>query len=195
MSTQHPTHPAPRTVTRRALSIIGGLLLAAFVTAPASADADLATADPADGATVAGTPAIITLTFTQALTENSLFNLKAADGTILARGALDPASDLALVLVPPPLAAGVYTIEWQSRAQDGHLQKGRITFTVLESSPSPTPPPAAGQSPAPTASPGATQRADEPSAGSATDVAIPIAAGLLLVGVLAFLLLRKGRSA
>lgn len=186
-----------------------GLFLAVVVATPAAAHAELATADPADGATVTGSPALITLTFTEAITDKSLFNLKASDGTIVGKGAVDPADDMALVLGPPALAAGTYTIEWQAAAADGHIEKGRTAFTVVEPAPSPTPPPTAipaststdAPTNAPSEAPSATAAGtpatpvDGAPAGTTTDAVIPILGGLVLIGALAWFLLRRGRTA
>jgi copper resistance protein C len=193
------------------LALVAGLILAAVVAIPAAAHVALATSDPADGATVAGAPELITLTFTEGVGANSFFNLKAEDGTTLGRGEPDPADTATMVLVPPALEPGAYRVEWSAVGSDGHIEKGRFTFAVEAPTPEPTVAPTATPEPTgtasptaaptdvPTASPDATAAptpgpGDESPAASAGDALIPIVAGLVLLGGLAVFLLRRSRS-
>ena len=108
------------------------------------------------------------------------------------------------------LAPGAYVIRWTAVAEDGHVERGRLTFTVEEPTPSPSPTPApteaasesASASPSaspvatPTATPAPSPSADTtPVASGGTDVLLPIVAALAIVGVVAYLVLRRGRTA
>ena len=111
------------------------------------------------------------------------------------------------------LGPGAYTIAWTAAAEDGHIERGKLGFTVLEPTappatptplPSATPSAVPSVSPTPTPAPTGTPVATEaPSPGPDTgapvastgDVLLPIVAGLVLVGVVGFLVLRRGRPA
>jgi hypothetical protein len=130
--------------------------------------------------------------------------LRDASGAQLAKGAVDPADDTVMRLVPPNLAPGTYEIRWTSAATDGDILRGTLHFQLASPTPSPTAAPTAtstatasasatpapsvvaSPSPAPSASTG-------PARASGADVLLPIIAALVLVGVLGAVLLR-GRS-
>ncbi len=167
---------------------------------------------PEDGATVQGTPAEISATFSEPLeTDGSTFSIRDAAGERLAVGSIDPDDPTRLVIDPvPELAPGRYEIRWQAASADGHIERDTWSFTVEAATPTPAPTPdasvapsqsggpGASASPAPTPSPTATPSgslapAGDP-AGSTSDVLLPIIAGLAIVIVAAALLLsRRGR--
>jgi hypothetical protein len=84
------------------------------------------------------------------------------------------------------------------------VERGRLTFTVEQptASPSPAPTEAASASPSvvpsatPVATPAPSPSADTaPVASGGTDVLLPIVAALAIVGVVAWFVLRRGRTA
>jgi copper resistance protein C len=187
-------------------AVVAGLFLAPAI---AVAHAELATVTPADKATVEGSPTEIVMTFTEALKPaNSSIKLVDASNAVVAEGSTvdaDTPTTMRLALADD-LAPGTYTVRWISAsAQDGDLDKGTTTFTVValpsaapsaapsevaSASPSAAPSvvtsvaPSAGPSPAPTVP-----------ATSTSDAVIPIVVALIVLAALGAWLLRgRGRS-
>ncbi|HEX5825906.1 MAG TPA: copper resistance CopC family protein [Candidatus Limnocylindrales bacterium] len=205
-------HDRPSSVPARLFAILAALLLALTVAAPVAADAELDRSEPEDGEVLATPPTEVTLRFTAGLDAGkSSVRLLGPDGdTEVARGT--PAEDGAKTMRIEDLALvpGVYTVRWTSAALDGHLVRGRFTFTVSEPTPAPATPtptpteaPSIAESAAPSppataapTSPTPTASADQsPAAASGGDVLVPIVAALALVGVVGFLVLRRNRAA
>ena len=202
--TRGMTSRYPRAVATLAI----GVMILAGLPATALGHAELDTATPADGSTVEGTPDLIELLFTEAVTEGSSLELRGADDTVLATGGPDPAGTIRMTLIPPTLGPGTYTVRWTARAADSHVERGTVSFTVVEPpptpsatptpapsvtaapTPSPTPTPEATPSPSPTPSPEPT---DPTAAGG--DVLIPIVAAVVLLGVLGAYLVRRRSGA
>lgn len=98
-----------------------------------AAHTELRWSRPADGETLAASPAEVRLRFTTPVepryTRLSLF---AADGAELALPALVGAegSREFHVVLAAPLPPGVYTVQWRTTAADGHLIEGAFAFTV-----------------------------------------------------------------
>jgi putative copper export protein/methionine-rich copper-binding protein CopC len=113
----------------------GALALALLVPARARAHGHLERARPAAGARLAAPPRELRLTFTEtpALAFTRLELLDASGATI----ALAPptlAADAPRTVVSSvgaTLTAGTYTVVWQMAGDDGHLTRGRFTFTVI----------------------------------------------------------------
>jgi methionine-rich copper-binding protein CopC len=193
--------------SRRPLRRWLALLLAAalLVLAPAtvSAHSELATSDPADGATVEGTPAEIVGTFTEPLADGSSLTLRDAAGATLATGAPEGADPVEISFEPPELEPGTYTLEWTAVATDGHVDRGTVTFEVAAAptpSPTPTPEPTASPdaSPTPVATPEPTPAAspspdpDTTGDGATESAVIPIVVALaFLAGLGAYLIRRR----
>ncbi len=206
----------PRSVSARIiLPIVAGLMLAMLVALPALGHADLVRSDPAADSILSAPPETITLRFSEGLdAAKSSFKILGPDGTAgTGRASKDGSRVMAatgLVLGP-----GVFTIEWAAVAEDGHVERGTLAFTVSEPSPAPatpTPPPATVQSaspsvtatatPAPTTppsavpSPGPGSGTDTTStSASGSDVILPIAVALALVALVGVLVLRRSRTA
>jgi len=179
-----------------------GMMILAALPAAVLGHAELDTATPADGSTVDGTPDLIELLFTEAVTEGSSLELRAGDDAVLATGGPDPAGTIRMTLVPPTLDSGTYTIRWTARASDGHVERGTVTFTVAVSKPTPSPTAAPSITPVPTASAAPTPEvtpspspapADPTAAGG--DAIVPIVAAVVLLGVLGAFLLRRRSGA
>jgi methionine-rich copper-binding protein CopC len=173
-----------------------------------SAHAELDTAAPVDGSTVAGPFAgPIVLTFTEALASGSGAELIDSAGAVPVTTTVDGST---MTVTPSTvLPAGGYEVRWTSIADDGHVERGTVRFTVeIAATPEPTTSstPAASSTAAPSASPppspAVTAASAAPSAGSGTSgdassgggVILPIVAGTLLVGALAILLIRRRDS-
>lgn len=112
------------------LAAAAALLLAAT---PALAHAHLASSDPADGATVATAPVILTLTFTEGLElAFSGVNVTGPTGGVATRPAhLDPGNaEMLVVPFDSALPAGAYTVDWHALSTDGHKTTGSYHFTV-----------------------------------------------------------------
>lgn len=209
----------------RPLALPAALLLALAITAPAMAHAELVSSDPQDNGVLATPPTVITLTFSEGLDQaKSQFKLVGPDGGTVGTGKAAKDGGQVMTLDGLALGPGAYTIKWTSAAQDGHLDRGTLSFAVSEptpapATPAPTPAPtvaaseaasappsaASSQAPASAPAPGATAAVASPTAsaapdptpagGSGTDALIPIAVGLVLVaGVGAFLMRRSRRA-
>lgn len=173
----------------------------------AFAHAELVASSPQDLAIIEGTPALVELQFTEALTSKSSIELVGPGGSIATGGPVtgEPAT---MALVPPALEPGVYSVRWTAATDDGHIERGAITFTLTEPppTPSPSPPPSATQGPTPIPSPSGSPEpplpspaptgAGNPGAGDAADlvVLLAVAAVAIVVGFATRILLR-GRDA
>jgi methionine-rich copper-binding protein CopC len=101
---------------------------------PALAHADLASADPAAGATVKTAPTEISITFTEEVEPKfSSIQVLDAGGTRVDEGASHtaPGNEKLLSIGLKPLAAGTYKVIWHATAaDDSHKTKGNYVFTV-----------------------------------------------------------------
>jgi copper transport protein len=117
-----------------ALAGLVGLWLAGPAAAPAAAHAQLISSTPGAGELLAESPAELRLAFSEPLDPSFLdVDLLDQDGGTLAPdiGRVDPADDHALVAPMPPLADGLYTVNWRVlSAADGHVTQGFFTFGV-----------------------------------------------------------------
>ena len=150
----------PNSRSRRRIAGPLGLAAAVFLLAalvapgPVLAHAALEAADPAPDSTIPETPELVTADFTDRLDPGlSSLTLAGPGGTILATGGVAPGDPEALqmVLRPPTLVEGVYTVGWKAvSADDGNVETGTYAFTIAAPTSSPTAPPA---TPAPTPTP------------------------------------------
>ena len=197
--------PAVSTSTRSITPVVAALLLVVAVAAPAFAHAEIKTSDPEDAAVLATPPTVITLTFTEGLDQaKSSFVLDGPAGAVGTGKAVEQGGTV-MTLAGLTLAPGAYTIKWTSASTDGHLDRGTLSFTVLEpaSAPATTPPsnasaasgvaPSAATSAAPAASAGGGDAGTTSSSG--TDVLLPIILGLAIVAGLGAFILRRSRRA
>lgn len=190
------------------------MLLAFLAPQAAFAHADLAEAEPADGATVEGTPGLVSLLFTEPQDVHSSIELVGPSGPIATAG---PAADdpLTMRLAPPPLNPGSYTVRWTAVGDDGHIERGTVTFTVTEPPPTPAPSPTPpSPAPTPTATAATTPAPPTPSAatssispspapdpsdggGAGADVGslLAILVVAVVIGIVTRRLLRAGRGA
>ena len=217
--------PGSPPLPRRAFAVLSGLLLALAIVAPALAHVALVTSTPADKAVLDTPPTTITLTFSERLSASeSSFKLIGPTGTVGTGrvGSDDNVMTLSgLVVDGRPLGSGAYEIRWTAKGTDGHLERGKLTFTITEPTPEPTAQPSAEATApaaeptdaptadAPTAVPAATgpaatgpaattaQTGDgtTPAATSSADVLVPIVVALIVVIGLGALALRRSRGA
>jgi methionine-rich copper-binding protein CopC len=194
----------PRSRGLRAALLVLGALIALALPITASAHADLVSATPADKSTVNGTPTEIVLTFSESLDPaKSSMILRDPSGSQVAKAGVDPAEDTVMRLTPPALEPGAYEIDWTSAALDGHLLRGKVTFTVTAPTPSPTVAPTLpasavasatpATSAAPTPSP-ASSAVPAPASTSGADVVVPVLVAIVLIAVLGAWLLRGRMS-
>jgi methionine-rich copper-binding protein CopC len=141
-----------------------GLLLVSTVT-PVLAHAELVKSDPAAGSTVTDVRAI-TLTFSEPLdASKSSFKLIGPDGTTI--GSAGVVSPRTMMMPDVAIGPGRYTVRWTSAATDGHIERGKFTFTVAVPAVTPAPAtvapatdaPVATDAPAATDAPVATEAA------------------------------------
>jgi len=108
--------------------------LSVAVPAAALAHADLASADPASGATVKPAPTAISITFTEEVEPKfSTIEVQDAKGKRFDDGKATTAPDNAKLLSVKlkPLAPGTYKVIWHATAaDDSHKTKGSYAFTV-----------------------------------------------------------------
>lgn len=98
----------------------------------ASAHAFLDRASPAVGAEVSGSPAALTLNYTEPV-EPAFSTVQVVDGggVRVDQGPLRTEGDgRLLALGLKPLAPGVYTVIWHVTSVDTHKTEGRFNFTV-----------------------------------------------------------------
>ena len=103
-------------------------------TGAALGHADLASADPAAGATVKTAPTAISITFTEAVEPKfSSIEVLDAAGTRVDDGKAQtaPGNEKLLSVGLKPLAPGTYKVIWHATAaDDSHKTKGSYEFTV-----------------------------------------------------------------
>jgi methionine-rich copper-binding protein CopC len=205
-------------MTRRVPLLAAALALALLPAAvtPVLGHVGLVRSDPAAGSTVRGVRTV-TLVFSEPLRKGvSSFRLEGPGDATLGTGMVT--GPRRMTLDGLDLAPGQHTVKWVAAGDDGHLERGRFSFTVEASAHTvapvtPPPSPASGSAnwpagtapptgaplaaptgitPSPVASP---SQATPTSSASGTDVIIPIVAGLAIVGVVGALVLRRSRAA
>jgi len=119
-------------MTRLLLSLgVTALLLTA---GHAFAHADLASSDPASGATIAAAPAKISITFTEEVAPKlstievlDPMGMRADDGA----AQIDDSDPKVLTIGLKSMGAGTYKVNWRAIAtDDGHKTEGSYQFTV-----------------------------------------------------------------
>lgn len=107
-------------------------MLLTFAAASAIAHGVLERAIPAADSTVHGSPAEVTLSFSQAL-EPAFSTLRVLDasGNRVDRQDQSLGADARRLRVSlPPLAPGSYRVLWRVLSKDGHISSGDLSFTV-----------------------------------------------------------------
>src|SRR5437016_5445438 len=119
------------TIRRRCLTaLLAALTLALLTVAGAAAHADLISSEPAAGSTVAGSPSVIRLSFSQPLLSTSAIQLFTGQfvpvtglNTVVAGSEMQAA-------LGRPLAPATYTVQWSAATDDGHTTEGSYQFAV-----------------------------------------------------------------
>ena len=99
----------------------------------ALAHGDLATSNPAAGATVKAAPAEVSITFTEEVEPSfSGIEVQDAEGQRVDQGEAHSAPDDAKVLIVglKPLAPGTFKVLWHNNSLDSDKEKGTFEFTV-----------------------------------------------------------------
>ncbi|WP_419900489.1 copper resistance CopC family protein [Roseomonas sp. USHLN139] len=111
----------------------GILAVALGVLAPgaASAHAMLHSSDPADGATLNGSPRTLSLAFTEdcRVTSLRLVDESGREHQVRREGGR-AASSQATATLAGPLRPGAYRLEWRAMGDDGHVMSGAVRFAV-----------------------------------------------------------------
>ena len=186
--TPRPARPGSRWVA----CVAAVLILLVLGPAAGLAHADLATSDPADGATLMASPETITATYLEAFdTKRSSMELLGPSGATLATNEPATAATAESMTISGfgTLAAGTCSVRWTtSTPDDNGIERGTFTFTLAAgtlvpgASPSAAPDPAATDVAAPGVGGGS-------ASGGVGDVAIPLVmlAALVVVGLAWFL--------
>lgn len=124
-----------RGATLVALVLVAGLVLASVAT-PVAAHASLSESDPANGEQVETVPEDVTLSFSGDGVQNADVSVTGPDGEDVSGDAeIDP-DDTRIVTVPLEASAngddaeGMYTVQWEVLADDGHTTSGSFFFSV-----------------------------------------------------------------
>jgi hypothetical protein len=188
-------HSHPR---RRAVAWLTTLTLALAWPVTALGHAELVSSEPADGSTVQDPfTGPIVLTFDQALAVGSGAELifPSGDTHTFEPDATEP-TRITIDDFQDSLQIGPYAIHWTSVSDDGDILRGTVSFTVAAATASVTPGPTAEPSGEPSGEPTA-----EPSTPPGDNVApsdvgpeviVAILAGLVIVGLFGWRLLRRG---
>lgn len=102
------------------------------------AHARLTKATPADGAALSQAPTVVVLAFNEAPElEFSKVSVIGPDGNVLVeRVPLQGGDQNSLKIpLPPPLAAGSYTVRYRILSVDGHLVEGKTAFSLAPAAP------------------------------------------------------------
>jgi copper resistance protein C len=204
---------------RLGLPIVALVLAGLALPLAVAAHAELVTASPKDGDTVAGNPPEIHATYSENLDpDGSSLGLLDPSGARVARGGVvaDGGPKEMFIRDLPSLAPGVYTVRSTTRsADDGDIERVTWSFTVTAPTPTKTLPspsseptpictdgcdgqqtggPTASATPLPTLAPtpSATEGTATPTSGSG-DTTLPIIAALAIVAIAGILLVTRGR--
>jgi methionine-rich copper-binding protein CopC len=108
----------------------------------ARAHSEFERADPPPGAQVATAPPELRLIFTEPLSTTSQAYLHGANFQPVAgvQSQVDAADPRQLIVRTPPLAPGVYTVQWLAVGQDRHALRGSYQLAITgQALPNPTP--------------------------------------------------------
>ncbi|WP_426989451.1 copper resistance CopC family protein [Pseudarthrobacter sp. Y6] len=153
-----------RSIRRQLLSVVLGTFVFAAAlmgfSAPASAHDAAESSSPAQGATVATTPAQVSVTFSKnPLGIGAQFSVKDSSGAEWADGAVEIVDSTATQKLKAGAPAGAYTVAWRVVSSDSHPIEGTFGFTATAA--------AAGAAPSGTSAAGASPSAAIPTMGTA----------------------------
>ncbi|WIM94199.1 copper resistance protein CopC [Actinoplanes oblitus] len=184
-------------MTKRLLLALAATLTLLIPAAPAWAHNALVEATPAKNATLTKAPAAVKLRFLEKLPDTTKMAVTGADGSSPEQSPAAVSGKTISVTFPEPLPNGVYTVEYQVAAEDGHVTESSYKFTVAvpgaaTSAPASATP--AAPSPAATTVSAAATIAAEPAGEDSGGFGLGLAAGigvLLLAGAAGFVLIRR----
>ena len=128
-----------RRLRRWALALIAApaavaLCLVGPAAAPALAHARLVSSTPADGATLAASPARIVLRFDEVVeTSSAQVAVTAPDGSAVSTGVAEVQDGVVSADVDALPTAGDYTVGWRVVSADGHPVDGQVVFSATAS--------------------------------------------------------------
>lgn len=116
----------------RRLALLLALVAVILLSSRASAHSELIAAEPAPGARLAESPAEIRLTFSEPVAASSQIvvmgeNFQQVEGLV---PQFNPEQPQVVYTPLPPLAEGVYTVQWVAASNDGHEISGSYSFSV-----------------------------------------------------------------
>ena len=116
-------------VTRLA-ALLAALAMALLLAAPVFAHAELVEATPEDGAILDTPPTEVELRFSEPLIpDRSSFRLVGPQGDV-GTGEVTSDNGRVMTLSGLALAPGAYEVRWTAATDDGHIERGRVDFTV-----------------------------------------------------------------
>jgi methionine-rich copper-binding protein CopC len=192
---------------RSSLAVLGVVLGVTLLlpSSPAAAHNSFTGSNPKDGATVATAPERVELRFMAKVPERTTkITITGPDDSSAVGG--DPQFDGSRIRVPfAPGPAGEYTVAYEVPSADGHLMKGKVTFTLTTGA-EPTAEPTPSVEPTPSSAPAVPSA--EPTTGEPEASPVPAAetsdagrswlwalGGVALLGALVAGLLLRRRAA
>ncbi|HYI22676.1 MAG TPA: copper resistance protein CopC [Candidatus Limnocylindrales bacterium] len=184
------------------------------IAVPVLGHAELVESDPPDGGTIQIDGGYtFTATFSEELLEGSGLVVRNSAGEEVASGGLDPDDATVLMADLPELEPGDYAARWTASTDDGHTERGTISFTVEAATPTPAPTqapteppseaPSATASPAPSASeapsattspaPTSTTGPTNPTS-SNNDIILALALAAIAIGGVVAIIFMRGRD-
>ena len=109
------------------VAVIAALFAVLFAPTTAFAHASLVRAEPADGAMLAETPKVLTLTFNEPVSV-LVMRIVAPAGEVVAAPAT--AENNIVTVMPPRLHQGSHVLSWRVVSADGHPVGGSLLFSV-----------------------------------------------------------------
>ncbi len=201
-------------ISRFLAAISLACLIILAIAVPVLGHAELVESDPPDGGTIQTDGGYtFTATFTEELLEDSGVVVRNSAGEEVATGGTDPDDAAVLTAELPELEPGDYAARWTAISDDGHTERGTITFSVgaAASTPEPTPvptepaseapsatapsaptasqAPTATASPAPTSTPGPTNPTS-----SNNDIILALALAAIAIGGVVAIIFMRGRD-
>jgi copper transport protein len=116
-----------------AATLLGAGLLVGLLATPAAAHASLIAIDPADGARLDESPAVVRLTFSESVSVDlGGVRVLDGDGDPVQEGATHVDGEVVEVDLQPDLPDGTYVVSYRVTSADGHPVRGGSVFGVGE---------------------------------------------------------------
>lgn len=114
------------------LAVISLILVAFFVVMPQSAyaHAELRRSEPANGEQLETAPTEVVIYYTQGV-QIATITVEDAEGQLVSQEPQIDSADWQIVHIPLlPIGDGVYTVQWEALAEDGHITEGSFFFLI-----------------------------------------------------------------